>query len=177
MGVSSRNYTEASPAELREAASAQYAEEAASFERCDTDGFLSQWASGITGRLYQAQADIAEAGGLAEFPALFNVETGEWVPARLIDGRYGTRWAIVDRESNRFTGEFIGFMPKRRATNAAKGYTEGRALWPAKAVTHGSGTGLSGAASVTVITVKTVEDNVAPTRVLCTDRFAEGEDA
>jgi len=39
----------------------QWAEE--SFERSDTDGFLSQWASGITARLHEVRAEIARNCG------------------------------------------------------------------------------------------------------------------
>src|SRR5690606_26317917 len=58
--------------ELREMARGRDREAADSFDRCDTDGALSQWASGINAQKYRLQADIAENGGMWEFPALFD---------------------------------------------------------------------------------------------------------
>ncbi|MFZ4434583.1 MAG: hypothetical protein ACOYOQ_15430 [Microthrixaceae bacterium] len=150
---------------LRAEAAEARAEAAASFERVDTDGFVSQWASGINAQLADAKADLIEAGGVAEFPALFDVDTGEWVPSKLIDTRYGTAWALLGEDA-KFTGEFVTAFPARESTMARKGYREGRAVWPAKAVTYGSGTGLAGAASVRVITVIAAPDGTPPVEVV-----------
>ena len=150
---------------LRDEAAEARAEAAASFKRCDTDGFVSQWASGITAQLADAKADLIEAGGVAEFPALLDVDTGEWVPSKLIDTRYGTAWALLGPAA-RFTGEFVTAFPKRESTMARKGYREGSAIWPATAVTTGSGTGLAGAASVRVIMVIAAPDGTPPIEIL-----------
>lgn len=120
-----------------------------SFDRCDTDGFLSQWANGITARMKRLQADIEDAGGVYEFAALFDAETGDRVPAKLIPGRYGTCWALCD-VAGQFTGQFIGAFPARESTMLRKGYREGAEMAPAKAVIEGSGYGLSGCASAYV---------------------------
>lgn len=96
-----------------------------SFQRCDTDGYLSQWASGITAREHRMNADLIEAGGVHEFAALFDAETGERVRAKLIDGRYGLCWAFAD-ENDKFTGRFVKAFPKREQTMLAKGFREGR---------------------------------------------------
>ncbi len=84
-------------AELRE--QARQHEQAAidSFDRCDTDGFLSQWAHGINGQLARAKAEIAENGGKAQFPALLDGE-GNRVDAKLINGRYGRVWILSEKE-------------------------------------------------------------------------------
>ena len=119
-----------------------------SFDRCDTDGFLSQWASGLTAQLKRCQADVLDNGGMAEFPALFTLD-GERVNAKLIDGRFGRCWAMMD-EAGKFTGEFIKAFPKRKSTMARKGFREGTEMAPAVAFMDGRGTGLSGTAWVAV---------------------------
>ena len=131
-----------------------------SFDRCDTDGFLSQWASGMTGRLHRAKAEIAEQGGKAEFPALFDL-AGNLVAAKLVETRYGMSLGILPDDSP--DGSFVSwFSPSRarsdktaRANNARKGYYVGSVMAPANARTAGSGTGMSGCLSVYVQTYRT----------------------
>lgn len=160
--------------ELRAEAAQHDRDAQESFERCDTDGFLTQWASGLTAQEKRAQAEIEENGGLSDFPALFDLE-GNYVPAKLINGRYGLAWTLVDDEGT-FTGEFVSAFPKRRATIVGKGYTEGRVLRPARATVTGGGTGLAGAASCYVGTYTSDGPEVAPTEILYTDRFQVEED-
>ena len=121
-------------------------------ERSDTDGFLSQWAHGITGRMEQRNAEIADAGGIVTFykEQLLDLENNP-VAAKLIQGKYGLCWALED-EAGKFTGTFISAHPKREATMHKKGYQETRMLIVAEAEAYiaGSGTGLSGAASCSV---------------------------
>jgi hypothetical protein len=147
--------TTQTPQELRTAAAAADRDAAESFERSDTDGFLSQWASGITARLYRAQAALAEAGGRAAFPALFDT-AGNLVPAKLVETRWGMAWGLLpgDDPRGRFTGWFRPSKARsaavRQANDAARGYQVGRVMAPARAEIMGSGTGLSGAASASV---------------------------
>ncbi len=101
------NVQEMTVAELKAEAAECYTRAAESFERCDTDGFLSQWANGLTGRLCDRQAEIAANGGMAEFWGLYDLD-GNRLAAKMIDGRYGTCWAICDAKG-KFTGKFIGF--------------------------------------------------------------------
>jgi len=152
-------------ATLRAAAASARAAVAESFDRCDTDGFVSHWAGDLNARLYDTKADLAEAGGVAPFPALVDATTGEWVPSKLIDGRYGTCWAILGPDG-KFTGEFVTAFPKREATMLRKGYREVRGVWPATAKLHGSGNGLAGAASVRVVTVKACDDLTPPSELI-----------
>ena len=42
-----------------------------SIARSDTDGFLSQWAGGLTAQLERRRAEIAEAGDVATFTGLY----------------------------------------------------------------------------------------------------------
>lgn len=145
----------ATPADLRADADRYEAEAAASFDRCDTDGFVSQWAGGLNSQQARLQAEITEADGLASFAALYDVDTDERVPAKLIDGRYGLAWALVVPGTDRFTGEFVKAFPARTSTMARKGYREGTELAPARAKITGSGHGLAGAASCYVTTART----------------------
>jgi hypothetical protein len=103
-----------------------------SFERCDTDGFLSQAASAISAQEKRLQAEIVSNGGTWWFPILVDAETGAWVPSRLTETRYGLAWALLGADDN-FSGEFITAFPKREATMSKKGYREARGLYPDKA--------------------------------------------
>lgn len=140
------------PEELRAAAAEADARAEESFKRSDTDGFLSQWASGITARLYREQAAIEEDGGRIPVPALFDAE-GNLVAARLVSGRYGVSWGLLpsDDPHGRFTGWFrpskARTAARRQAADAARGYQVGLVRAQGKAEIMGSGTGLSGAAS------------------------------
>src|SRR6476661_4026520 len=126
-------------------AAAQAADQAAydSFERCDTDGFLSQWASGLNAQKHRLQAEIEDNGGKWEFPALFDLD-GNLVPAKLISTRYGMSWALLDPANPE--GSFLGFFndsqaakgARRLATDRRKGYTIGTVRVPAVADMHGA---------------------------------------
>lgn len=135
--------------EWREKASRSERAKEESWERSDTDGFLSQWASGLGAQEARANAGIAEAGGVQEFSRLV-LETldGERVEdAKLIETRYGTKWRI-DR-----TDEWLPYLPVRESTLAKKGYREARIYEtaPARARIIGTGTGLSGNAWVATL--------------------------
>lgn len=144
---------------LRAEAAAADAEAAASFERCDTDGFVSQWASGLTAQQRRMEADLADNGGLAEFPQLTTLD-GTPVPAKLVNTRYGTKFVVFAKASDvtdynalvlAWIDPFV--QPK---TLAKKGYALVHVLAPAKVVMHGNGgRGLSGATSVRPILVRT----------------------
>lgn len=131
---------------------------AESFDRCDTDGFLSQWALNLTARQRRMEADLAEAGGVAEFPALYTTG-GEPVPARLVQTRYGTTWAIFATAADAKWGTNAPVIAwqrrssarteeRRAAYLAERGYVERLILAPARVVMRGEGRGLSGAMSV-----------------------------
>lgn len=139
------------PQEHLDAAAAAEKSAYDSFERCDTDGFLSQWASGLSAQKHRMAAQVAADGGRAWFAALNDLETGVRVPAKLIEGRYGMCWALVVPGTTEFTGEFISAFPRREATMAEKGYSEGWEWAPALATFKGRGTGLSGSAWACVV--------------------------
>src|SRR5512140_3698228 len=83
--------------------SRQFAQD--SWERSDTDGFVTQYASDLSAREHEANAEIMEHGGYADFVALFDTN-GHLVPgARLVQTRYGRAWVY---EAN---GETQWFNP------------------------------------------------------------------
>lgn len=131
-------------------AAARRAEESAreSFERCDTDGFLSQWASGLSAQVHRANAKVAEAGGMGLFGRTKLVTLdGEETDARAVETRFGTRWRLDS------TDEWLAYKPKRESTLAKRGYREVEVteVAPAKARIIGTGTGLSGRAWVATL--------------------------
>ena len=139
-----------------------------SFERCDTDGALSQWCSGLSAQKARLEADLIDKGGVAEFLTLFDLE-GNYQPAVRIDARYGPRWMLLDADGKR-TGEYLPFFPARRDTLAKRGYVEGYAIFPAKADYKDGPGGLVG---VRVVTVKRVPHHAEPVEVVTTDRWKE----
>jgi hypothetical protein len=152
-----------SDADLHRAdAQAHRDEAAASFDRCDTDGFVSQWASGLSARQADLAAEIADNGGRAEFPALFDLD-GNLVAAKLVyvNDRYSygskvAKWAVLADDDPRSAAvQWIKAFPVRRSTMVRKGYTEGTVLAPAKADLGGGGTGLAGALTVREVAVRT----------------------
>jgi hypothetical protein len=106
------------PAELRQMAAACYKASSDSFDRCDTDGFLSQWASDQTGRIYQAAADLAENGWVAEEVALFDLD-GNLLDARIVTSQYGSSWMITAADGSR---RFVGISIARKATRRRAHY-------------------------------------------------------
>jgi hypothetical protein len=156
---------------VRERAEAAFAEKEASFARSDTDGFVSQWANGIMGAKHQTEADLIEAGSKAEFRALFDLN-GNWVPAKELTTRFGTRWMVLDA-NGRSTGKFLAYGPKRRETLAKHGYVEGFVVRPAKVTLAGGGHGLAGAANVYVAIVPADRDWDRPLAIVSTDRWAD----
>ena len=114
--------TSKTPAELRGEAAAHEQEARDSFERCDTDGFLSQWANGLTASKKHMEASLIEKGGVADMMGLFDLD-GNRVRAKIITGQYGLCWAFCDT-NDKFIGKFISAFPKRASTMERKGYRE-----------------------------------------------------
>lgn len=151
--------------ELRKQASEHYAKAEESFQRSDTDGFLSQWANTITAQKKEVQAIIEENGGKYEFPALFDGDRR--VDAKKIRGRFGFVWLLSDEEEERYGRKFIPFDdshqdPERIAGRLRRssvqldlGLHQALEWAPAKAAIGGSGTGLSGAANAYVYVKRT----------------------
>lgn len=138
---------------------AAQAEKAAqeSWERSDTDGFLSQWASGLTARLHYRQAEILENGGTSEFPGLFN-EAGERVKAKLLklEDRfkgfgYKWVWLVLDEDNQALAWvNDVDQPPNPRSKMAQMGLHVEDETAPAVAFMDGRGRGLGGQAWVAV---------------------------
>lgn len=134
-------------AALRAKAAKSEQQKSESHERSDSDGFASQWASGLAAQEALMKAELEENAGKAEFPALFDKD-GNMVPAKLINTQYGTAWAVYsdpNDSSSKFTGVFISESksdnPKtREAALARKGYTMGRVKAPAYVAMSGANT-------------------------------------
>lgn len=85
------------PAEVwREMARDCARRERESFERCDTDGYLSQWAMSVTARLYGEIARVAERGGVWDFEMLADANGDVIEGAREYRTRYGWAWRLPD---------------------------------------------------------------------------------
>lgn len=100
-----------------------------SFERCDTDGYLSQWASDSMAQHYRVCADLCDARGLQEREALFDL-AGNLVSTRLIQGQYGTAWLTTEDHVRGGGSQFVNPSKARKAVTRyrnlkAKGYTLG----------------------------------------------------
>jgi hypothetical protein len=165
-------------AEQHRAEAARAAQSAAdSFERSDTDGFLSQWASDLSARKHLLAAEIAEAGGQHEFPGLFDA-AGRRVKAKIVKvidqyRGFGKQrkeiWLVLDandkamhwvpRQSSRrwvqdeglYNGHpEEGVAPSKRSKMFGLGLHEGIEMAAAEAFIDGEGHGLSGRAWVSV---------------------------
>lgn len=157
----------ADPGTLRQMAADQTRKADESWERSDTDGFLSQWACNLTAQLYRVQADLIEnCRGLVDRVELFTL-AGDWVPAQVVQGIYGReRWMVRTSSGTRF----LPYLPARRATLTQKGYVEGIVRRKGKAEIMANGTGLSGAATARVVVVP-VDPMVPPDEIITPDRW------
>jgi hypothetical protein len=141
---------------LRESAAENRRKAEESFDRCDTDGFLSQWAHGITAQQKDKQAEIEDKGGVWEFLCLID-EDGELVPAREIKTRYGLAWGLFNtiEEANAYDGQIVEWISNAKIKKGAVPYRYAFQIRPAKAVVAGEGKGLSGAASCYIKVIPT----------------------
>jgi hypothetical protein len=108
------------PAEWRALAQGSDQAERESFERSDTDGYLSQWAHTVTGRLYRLCAEVAEHGGKWTFQLLADVDGNVIEGAREVKTRYG--WSWVTPQGHWFNPSHHSDDEKRRQANLRKGF-------------------------------------------------------
>ena len=146
------NYAEKAETYEAEAARSEQAKHD-SFERCDTDGFVSQWASGITSQLSRAKARISRQEGIDTFSGLYSGDTR--VRAKIVNGQYGSVWLIDDCDQHLTGGRKFIPVGSNSRVQRELGLSERQEKAPAWACTAGSGYGLSGACSVRVITFRT----------------------
>lgn len=150
----------ATAAALRAKSRGEIAKREESHDRCDTDGFLSQWAWGLNAQEYAARADILEHGGCAKFLGLFDAATGARVPAKIIASQFGARWMLCDATTGKATGVFfaVGSLDEnnepansKRTKLVKAGFVEAFEWAPAIAKCVGTGTGLSGRAWIATL--------------------------
>lgn len=155
-GMNAPNMKPEKPGDVHRKAAADYAKrEQESWERSDTDGFVSQWALQSLRREELMKADLADRGGVDTFPILVDKETGEVVPSRLMETRYGMAWAVFDtaEDANSHSSTVQKWVSTSDKAVAKKGYEVKYQQRPAKVVTTGRGRGLSGALSVSSIVI------------------------
>lgn len=139
----------------REKAAAHFAKEQESFDRCDTDGFVSQFCDNLNGRLHNVRASIAENGGRANFVGLY--EGDRRVKARLIETKFGYSWLLHDSEEFLINLRGKVFLPTGGKSRVLKslGLCERAETDLANACHAGSGCGLSGLSTVRIKTYRT----------------------
>ena len=123
--------------------------------RKQMDGFISRWASGITGQLDSEKEAIARAAGISDFPGLF--EGDRRVKAKIITTKFGDCWILHDDEVDLIARRGKPFLPVGKNSRVHKdlGLRQGIETAPAAATLTGNGRGLSGAHSVHVLTFRT----------------------
>lgn len=140
--------------EHREAAAACRKRSSDSFERCDTDGFLSQWASDLTANEHLLQAEILDNGGMATFTGLY--EGDRRVKASIVSVynkfqfQNEPKWVVEDEDPIAAKRKWIPTGDRSRIQKGL-GLAERLETAPARAAIRGSGRGLSGTAWVATV--------------------------
>lgn len=98
--------------QYRESAAKHIEAERESFERCDTDGFMSQWAHSMSAQLDEAKAEIVENGNSSVFVGLYDGDRR--VAAKIIQTRFGSTWLLSDEEANKYGRKFVAIGAKSR---------------------------------------------------------------
>jgi hypothetical protein len=119
--------TEAANFRRMAAESARRANE--SYERCQEDGFLSQWASNSMSLFYRACAELCDAQGVQEREALFDL-AGNLVSTRMINGQYGCAWLTTEEHVRAGGTQFVNPSKAKKGVVRyrnlkSKGYTVG----------------------------------------------------
>lgn len=130
---------------------------AESYERCQEDGFLSQWASGVNANLADEKAKIAYNGGKAEFQGLYQGDRRVKAKEVVVDDKYcgGQKsiWLVHEDEQANGLPKWIPYGPRSRKQKQF-GLCQKTEMDYAWAKTHSTGYGLAGCASVRVIKVR-----------------------
>lgn len=135
-------------ADMRRAAQ----EKTDSFERCDTDGFLSQWASGVTSHADEMAAQLARDHGLGTFAVLLNLD-GTIASVHRGTNQFGTFWVLNDAAAQRFGKRFVNepdckTNAREIASLERRGFRIGTMRARGRVKMGGGGTGLAGALNV-----------------------------
>ena len=115
--------TDHTPAEWLAMAGQSNRTAAESWERSDTDGFLSQWANQKMAAHYRFMAELADNGGKFDFIRLTDLD-GNLLDARIVDGKYGPVWCIrqADGSAKWFNESSARKGATRKAAHEKKGY-------------------------------------------------------
>lgn len=120
-----------------------------SWNRCDTDGFVTQWAHGLWRRLAEYKIVLLECGRVALFDGLYI--GNERIPAELIDQKcpwsYGTKKTWVIKKGSPYIERFgRRYIPHGKGSRIQKklGLREAREYDLAWADIKGEGKGFSG---------------------------------
>lgn len=139
------------------------AREQESFQRCDTDGCVTQWCLSKSADQYDARAEICDNGGTASFRGLY--QGFRRVKAKLIDTEFGQCWLLHDSESAIISARRKRFVPcegwRRKSRVLAKlGLSERFERAPAWAGldTPAGAKGLSGLTSMHVSVYRTGDE-------------------
>lgn len=100
---------------------------AKSFEECDTDGFLSQWASNVMASVYRECATLAEDGGFTEMAWPMDLEGNPVQAWRWVQGKYGSS-VMIDNGGSKpkwWNPSEAKGAKTRLARDTAKGYVWG----------------------------------------------------
>lgn len=153
---------------------------AESIANSDTDGYMSQWASGLASEEERLKAELAKNNGFSTFHVLFDLE-GNIVPARQIETRYGPAWAVFSDPHDlysKFVGKFINesksFNKKTQEAYLRKrGYSLGLIKAPAKVEMRGENR-----TSVRACILRAGRDPLEAVEIVTTNVYAdtEGED-
>lgn len=116
-----------------------------SFERSDTDGFLTQWSAGLNAELCRTRAKIMQNDGDDVFVGLW--DGNRRVRAKIINTKFGMSWLLNDIEAQTYGRKFL---PVGKTSRVLKqlGLREANEMAPAWAKLEGRGRGLSGMAWV-----------------------------
>jgi len=147
-----------------------------SIERSDTDGFLSQWASGLSAQESSAKAELAAAAGMVETQALFLLD-GTVASTHETRGQYGYSWVLNDTAAEALGRRFLSTSGARKGqrrydADRSKGVTLGTIRVPGYVTMSGAdgARGLGGCLSVHVVTLPRVDSLMAGEfTVLATD--------
>lgn len=144
--------------ELREQAFRYRKAKEDSFQQCDTDGFVSQWAHGINAQKLDREIKVLENGGYDLFPVLCD-EDGRVIADHIFEfkNRYGfssdLKWRLPDDLAEKLGRKWVPVGSNSRVQKAL-GLHEERRWFKATACIRSNGTGISGAATAFVTTRK-----------------------
>ncbi len=130
-----------------------------SFERCDTDGFASQWANSLNGELNSTKADIVKNGGYDIFWVLKDSK-GNIISDKIITDYYKNQKWLVKKEFVDSMGR--KYIPEGENSRVQKrlGLYEEQVEAMAWAALDGNGTGFSGNVWVSIYAVRDENGNI-----------------